>query len=79
MTAIARGMVTRNTLNVSPLMLHQAPCGAVDARDHVAELQYAAVARPGRLSAALTEPAAARLLTTLIAADACGTGAGWQR
>ena len=45
----------------------------------VAEPQYAAVARPGRLSAALTKPAAARLLTTLIAADACGTGAGWQQ
>jgi hypothetical protein len=67
-------------LDVSPLTLHQAPCGAVDARDHrVAESRYAVVARPGRLSAALTKPAAACLLTILIAADACGTGAGWQQ
>jgi hypothetical protein len=47
-------------LDVSPLTLRQAPCGAVDARDHrVAESRYAVVARPGRLSAALTKPAAA--------------------
>ena len=63
-------------LDVSPLTLHQAPCTAVDARDHRGRAEYAAVARPGRLSAALIKPAAARLLA---AADACGTGAGWQQ
>lgn len=37
----------RLQLDVSPLTLHQAPCGAVDARDHrVAESRYAVVARP---------------------------------
>jgi len=50
--------------------------GAVDARDHHGRAEYAAVARPGRLSAALIKPAAACLLT---AADGCGTGAGWQQ
>jgi hypothetical protein len=66
-------------LDILPLTLHQALCGAVDARDHrVAESRYAVAARPGRLSA-LTKPAAACLLTILIAADACGTGAGWQQ
>jgi len=45
----------------------------------VAERQDAAVAWPDRLSAALTKPATARLITTLVAADACGIGARWQQ
>ena len=56
----------------------QAP-QAIDARDHRGERQYAAVARPDRLSAALAKPATACRLMTLIAADARGTGTGWQQ
>jgi hypothetical protein len=59
-------------------VLRQAP-GAIDARDHRGERQYAAVARPDRLSAALTKPATACRLATLIAADARGIGTGWQQ
>ena len=58
-------------------VLRQAP-EAIDARDHRGE-QYAAVARPDRLSAALTKPATACRLATLIAADARGTRTGWQQ
>ena len=53
--------------------------GAIDARDHRGEQQYAAAARPDRLSAALTKPATACRLATLIAADARGTGTRWQQ
>jgi hypothetical protein len=75
MTAIARGMVARRWMLRH--VLRQVP-GAIDARDHRGE-QYAAVARPDRLSAALTKPATACRLATLIAADARGTGTGWRQ
>jgi hypothetical protein len=76
MTAIARGMVARRWMLRH--VLRQAP-GAIDARDHRGERQYAAVAQPDRLSAALTKPATACRLATLIAADARGIGTGWQQ